>query len=147
MMTKTSDDYITNYEWLSDVITGNELILRGVSALEFLELFSGYWQEKRIDVYAKEKGEYENVRYCVLDTFDEIDYIKSENTLCTSVNQTFNDLLNHESNSDELALIEALSNYYFAHNQSFEGLIIDPNNTVYFNYLKPLAIKYYNTGE
>lgn len=143
MMTKTSDEYITNCDWLEAIINGNDLILCRVSALEFLELFSGYWNENKIEVYAKSKGEYENINYYLLDSFDKLDYTKTGNTLCTTISQTFNDMLDKPEQADELALIEALSNYFYSHNNSFDGLSILPENMKYFEYLKPLAIDYY----
>lgn len=144
MMTKTSDEYITNCDWLSSNINGDDLILCRVSALEFLELFSGYWNENKIEVYAKNEGKFTNVIYYVRDSFDNIKFIKEGNTLCTTINQTFNDMLAPSEQVDELALIEAMSNYFFSHNNSFDGLIILPENMEYFEYLKPLAIEYYN---
>lgn len=147
MLSRVSDEFITNRAWLRDVVNGNELILRRVSALEYLELFNGYLGEKAIDVYAKKKGIYENINYCVIDSFDNIEFIKYGNTLCTSINQTFNDMLDQSDQSDELALMEALSNYYYSNGESFDGLNIKPENIAYFEFLKPSAINYYYNGD
>ena len=57
MITKTSGDYLTNRGWLSDIINGDNYILCCGSALEFLQMFVGYVNEKEIDVYARVKGE------------------------------------------------------------------------------------------
>ena len=46
MRTKISDDYISNRAWLRDIVGGKPLILRGVSALEYLELIDGYFGEE-----------------------------------------------------------------------------------------------------
>ena len=45
MRTKTSDEYISNRAWLRDVVAGQPMILRGVSALEYLEYIDGYFGE------------------------------------------------------------------------------------------------------
>lgn len=145
MLAPISDDYISNREWLRDVAAGKELILRGVSALEYHELFCGYVGEKQIDVYAKSKGGYDNVNYCVVETFDGIDYVEHTGVLYTSFSQTVNDMLNDE-NCDDLALTEALSNYYFSHSKSFDGIEVKPENTECFNELKEWAVDYYNDG-
>lgn len=51
-------------------------------------------------------------------------------------------MLNNKD-SDELALIEALSNYYYSNGESFSGLGIKPENIEYFEFIKTSAIEYY----
>lgn len=143
MMSITSTKYISNAEWLQDVVKNTDLILCGVSALEFLELFNGYVNETSIQVYAKSKGEFDNIDYTIVNSFDEIDYFNSNGVLCTSFNQTINDMLSDYDNIDELAFLEALSNYYFENNESFNNLKIKPENLIKFNQIKQLAIDYY----
>jgi len=143
MTSKTSWDYTTNREWLRDIVGGKKLILCKVSALEYLELFVGYMKEKNIYVYAKEKGKDENIEYNIVNNFDEIDYVQFGNVLCTSVSQTINDMLREFENTDVQALVEALSNYYYMHNESFEGLDIKVENMKTFDYIKEWAINYY----
>ena len=36
-------------------------------------------REKKIDVYARRPGEYENINYNVVDTFDNIDFVRFDN--------------------------------------------------------------------
>lgn len=62
--------------------------------------------------------------------------------MCTSLNQTINDMLSDYDNVDELALLEALSNYYFENNESFINLKIELENQTIFNQIKQLAINY-----
>ena len=52
MMSITSTRYLSNVDWLQDVVQGTDLILCGVSALEYLELFNGYVNESKIQVYS-----------------------------------------------------------------------------------------------
>lgn len=144
MNTKKSDDYITNRAWFRAVINEEDIILRNVSALEYLQFFVGYFNEKEIDVYAKKKGIYDNINYNIVDSFDSIDYIRHENILCSSLNQAMNDMLNDFDNTDRQALVEALSRYYYKNNNSFEGLRINPENIEQFESVKEWAINYYN---
>lgn len=143
MMSITSTRYLSNVDWLQDVVQGKDLILCGVSALEFLELFNGYVNESKIQVYAKSKGQFDNIEYHIVDSFDNIDYINFDGVLCTTVNQTINDMLANYDNIDELAFLEALSNYYFANDESFDNLKIKPENLNIFNQVKQIAIEYY----
>jgi len=144
MTTATSGDYIGNKLWLQAVAGGRDWVLCHTSALECLELFVGYLNEKRIDVYAKESGEYENVNYRIVDSFDGLSIISFRDVRYTSVNQTINDMLSDFDNIDEPSLVEALATYYYTHNDSFEGLEIQPENQVVFDSIKDWAIEYYN---
>ena len=149
MQSLTRNSFLTSFEWFQEVVGGKNLILRHTSALECLELFVGYFHEKVIDVYAREKGEYENINYYVVDTFNGIDIVRIGNLLCTSVNQTFNDMLSkygtpEENTIDEQSLIEGLSDYYFSHNKSFDGLLIKPEYKERFDILKEWAMEYYD---
>ena len=143
-MSLTSNDFLTTRAWHRAVVGGKEMILRSTSALEFLELFGGYMREKKIDVYAKRREAYENINYRVVDSFDDIDYIRLGDVLCTSVNQTFNDMLYDYNSVDEQSLVEGLSRYYYTHGTSFKGLTIKPENLAYFNTVKDWAIEYYS---
>lgn len=146
MVARSSDYYLTNRAWFRDVVGGRELVLCRVSALECLQLFNGYFGEKTIDVYARQKDEYENINYHIVDTFDSIDIIRFDNILCTSVNQTINDMLRDLDNIDEQPLVEALNEYYFDHGKSFDGLIIAPENRERFDAVKDWAIEYHMGG-
>ncbi len=145
MFVKSSDHYISNRAWLRDAVGGKNVILCHTSALEFLEFFNGYFGESEIDVYSTEKGEYDNANYHIVDSFDNIDYFSADGVLCTSFSQTINDMLS-DDNSDSQALYEALSNFYFSNGESFDGLIIMPENVASFDNIKKNAISYYNGG-
>lgn len=146
MTSATRNDFLTARDWHRAVVGDKEMILRRTSALEHLQLFGGYLREKTIDVYARQPGVFENINYHVVDTFDEIDAVRFGNVLCTSVSQTLNDMLEDFDDIDEQSLVEALSRYYYAHGQSFEGLSIKPENMKQFNAVKDWAIEYYDEG-
>lgn len=148
MLTKTSSEYLTNRAWLRDCVSGDNLILRGVSALEYMQLFGGYCEEKKIEVYSTEKGVYDNIDYYVVDTFDGIEFVRYGNTLCTSLSQTINDMLDgyDDDDTDELALTEALSNYYYENNKSFDGIEVKKKNLKNFEIVKANAMEYYSGG-
>jgi len=146
MMSPTSDEFLTNRAWHRAVVGGKDMILRRTSALEFLELFGGYMREKTIDVYAKKPGEFENIECCIVNSFDGIDYVRIGDVLCTSVNQTINDMLDDFDNIDEQSLVESLSRYYYMHGMSFDGLKIKAENIDCFNSIKDWAIEYHNGG-
>lgn len=143
MRTKSSDDYISNRAWLRAAVGGQSLILRGISALEYLELIDGYFGEDEIFVYATSRGQFENVKYFIVESLEQIEYVAIDNVLCSTLNQAVNDLLGDKF-SDNHAICKALSNYYFSHNNSFDGLRINSENIESFNFLKDSAIHFYN---
>ena len=146
MTSAASNEFLTNRAWHRAVLSGEDVILRHTSALEHLELFFGYMNERIIYVYAKRPGRYENINYYIVDTFDGIDVVRFSGLLCTSANQTFNDMLADFDNIDEQALIEGLAGYYYSHGESFDGLLIKPENMEQFNAMKYWAVDYYYGG-
>jgi hypothetical protein len=144
MLTATSGNFRGNKLWLQAVAGNRDWILCHTSALECLELFVGYLNENQIDVYAKEPGEYENVNYRIINSFDGLSINHFRNVRYTSVNQTINDMLSDFDNIDEQSLIQALATYYYRYGNSFDGLLIEPKNQATFNSIKDWAIEYYN---
>ena len=146
METKTSGNYHTNTAWFADVLGNEDVIFCRTSALECLQLFIGYGNERDIYVYAKSKGNYDNVNYFIVDSFDGIETVFVKGLLCTSVNQTINDMLDDFDNIDEQSLVEALSDYYYTHGNSFDGLMITPCNIRRFDAIKDWAMEYHEMG-
>ena len=144
MVSLASDEFLTIRDWHRAVVGGMNMILRHTSAFEHLQLFSGYIREKKIDVYANQHGEYENINYHIVESFDGIDFVRFGNVLCTTVNQTVNDMLDDFDNIDEQSLVEGLSRFFYTNNKSFDGLKIRPENIELFNSIKDWAIEYYD---
>lgn len=90
-------------------------------AAEFLNLSNGNFN-MTIHSYSEEEAQ-------------EKDVIVKRGIKCTSVNQTINDLLSDE-NLDEQVIMESLSNYYYEHKESFEGMIIEESNRKLFEELR-----------
>ena len=143
---KISSEYTSNRAWLRDVVGNQPMILRSVSALEYLQLFVGYFSENKVEVYALEESPEENIRCHILEDLEAIEYIRFENVLCSSPSQAVNDMLSDFEHSDETALVEALSKYYYSHEESFSGLNIKKENQKRFEELKDWAINYFEVG-
>lgn len=143
MTTITSGHFLSYSSWFENVIN-EDVILCCTSALEMLGMFDGLIDEKNIDVYALRQGNYENINYHIVDTFENIEIQEIHNIRCTSFAQTVNDMLSDLYNTDEPALIEALANYYCVHGDSFDGLYIRQENISAFESIKDSVIEYYN---
>ena len=143
---KISSDYTSNRAWLRDAVGNQPMILRSVSALEYLQLFVGYFSESKVEVYALEESSEETIRCHIIEDLEAIEYIRFENVLCSSPSQAVNDMLSDFEHSDETALVEALSKYYYSHEESFSGLNIKKENQKRFEELKDWAINYFEVG-
>ena len=143
---KISSNYTSNRAWLRDVVGNQPMILRSVSALEYLQLFVGYFSESKVEVYALEESSEETIRCHIIEDLEAIEYIRFENVLCSSPSQAVNDMLSDFEHSDETALVEALSKYYYSHEESFSGLNIKKENQKRFEELKDWAINYFEVG-
>lgn len=143
MNIKSSSHYTCHEEWLKDSVGGKDFVLRGISALEFLQLFTGYLSEKYIYVYSKMEVDCDSIKCCVVDSFDGIEYVEKDGVLCSSVNQVVNDMLNEIDHIDKSILAEALSNYYHGNNKSFSGLHIKEENRAAFDEIEDWAIHFY----
>jgi hypothetical protein len=146
VVSQNRNEFLSIRDWHQAVVGGEDVILRRTSALEYLQLFNGYLYEKEVDVYAKQCGDYDNVNYCLVDSFDGIDCVRIDDMLCTTANQTFNEMLADYDNIDGMALIEGLAGYYYSNGESFDGLTIKPENLELFNKVKEGAIEFYCGG-
>jgi len=144
MISVTRGNFHGNRSWFRAVAEGKDWVLCHTSALECLELFVGYLYEKRIEVYAKEPGEYDNINYRIVDSFDSLGITNYMGVRCTNVNQTINDMLREFDNIDEQSLVETLATYYYLHGDSFDGLEIDVQNQAVFDSIRDWAIEYYD---
>lgn len=71
-------------------------------------------------------------------------YIKEKNGIkYTNFNKTLNDSLANESILDTQGITEALSEYYYSNNDSFDGLYISDNYSDKFDRLASEAVEYY----
>lgn len=144
MQIETRGNYTSNREWFLSVLKGMDVILSHTSALECLGQFPGYVNENQIDVYATRRGPYENINWFLVDGFDEMEIVNVAGLRCTSLSQTVNDMLRDYDLIDEQSLVQALADYYYSNDLSFNGLGIAPQHTGRFNAIKDWAVEFYS---
>jgi len=135
----------SNRARLRRAIEGKDVILRGVSALEYMEKFVGYMAETDVEVYTKEENIGESFDIRVLECFESIDYFQDGHVRCATFNQVVNDMLSEFDTMDDVALAEALSEYY-EETGSFEGLNIEPQYMGNFIEMMDWAREYHYGG-
>jgi hypothetical protein len=146
MFLEDSCKYLSHRSWFRAVLAGMDVVLCHTSALECLHMFSGYVHESQIYLYSKVPLPYENVKCYVVDSFDGMEIEEFGILRCTSFNQTVNDMLRDYDLIDDVSLAESLSDYYFSHGESFEGLIVEPQHAERFAFFKDWAMEYYQYG-
>ncbi len=123
---------------------GNDIVFALDEALMCQGNFLGRIDESFIWVYTSEKvNTYNGIvvlgEHIDKDYIDEIDGLKF-----TNFNRTLEDALANENILDMQGITEALSNYYYSHNQSFDGIYVNPKYMSKFRDLANDAINYYN---
>lgn len=115
-------------------------ILRAESATEYLGITDGHFSHL-IKVYATTDLPYPFI-VTKVKNFNDIDYEIRDGVLVTSISKSIDDMIS-DKESDKQILDQALSNYYYRNNESFDGLIISEKNIKEFNKEKQLALEYY----
>lgn len=141
-MMKGRGEYITSRDWFADVLQGMDVILRGASALEHLQMFNGYLNGCEIDVYARSHTGHENINHRIVSSFDDIEWVEIDGVKCCTFSQTVKDMIDDWGTCDAQALTEALAEYYYSHGNSFTGLP-ETANPELLSELKEWAVEYY----
>jgi len=133
---------LSNRARLRKAVEGKDAILRGVSALEYMEMFVGYIKNEPVEIYTKTNLVDEDFDQRIVVDFKQIDYFKDGDVKCATFNQVANDMLSEFETMDDRALAEALAGHY-EENGHFEDLIIEPQYHSHFEEMKEWAREYY----
>lgn len=117
------------HDYYQQALAGTDKVLCRESAAEYLNLSNGNFGK--------------NIEYYLYPEAVGREVIVVNGILCTSVDQTINDLL-EDKESDEQVLLESLGNYFYENQGSFKGLKIKPGNQERFAELEQAAISYYD---
>lgn len=116
------------------------------SAAVYLGLCNGMYFQK-YPVYSAENIESAGLDVIVLpDCFESKQHIVRNDMYITTEEQTILDMLEYYDRIDIQALIEALSGYYFTHNETFGSIpeMLNEQQAVVFDRWKQDAIEYYS---
>lgn len=117
-------------QYFRNALHDTDYVLCTISAAEYLGLYCGLFSDK-ITVVTKQDCLENGIM------FDNI-----RGTLCTTINQTINDLLADET-MDEQVIMESLAECYYKDN--YATLDIQPSNKKTFDYFRPMAEEYYTS--
>lgn len=140
------NDFIGAVAWLKAVrdVLGENIVFALDEALMCCGLFTGRSDESIVWIYGDDSAEQFNGVAVIGNAIDPF-YVREKNGLrFTSFNRTLYDSLSNESILDMQGITEALSRYYFSHNESFEGIFLPPELVERFSVLAEDAINYYS---
>lgn len=138
-------DYVGSFSWLKAVQSclGENVVFALDEALMCQENYKGRNDEYLVWVYGDDSAtNYNGVvvlgnqisKYCV----------KNKNGLnYTDFNRTICDAIANENILDMQGITEAISKYYYTHDESFEGISVTPQFQTQFEQLAEEAINYY----
>lgn len=139
-------DYVGALSWLKAVrdCIGEKVVFALDEALMCQGSFGGRSDEYIVWVYGDDAvTDYNGV--AVLGNRISPYSVKEKNGLrFTDFNRTLSDALANESILDMQGITEAVSRYYYSHNESFEGLSVPPEYQERFEALAAEAIDYYS---
>lgn len=131
----------TYNDYLIDLLKGKECMLAYDTAADFLGLTNDA-DSPTAQIFVLKEQDIEGTEQIVIPSFENKEYMEEDGLFCTTVNQTIIDLL--EKNGEEQVIVESLSNYYFEHGESFEGLQIPKHVQKQFDKYSVWAVEYYD---
>ena len=132
----------TYNDYLRDLLKDAPCILAYDTAADYLGLWSGSTNPHTAKIYVCSPLHIEGTTEYLLPSFDSVEYENRLGLLCTTVNQTINDLL--RADGDNQVIQESLATVYYKNGESFDSLRIDGDLRPAFEQYKDWAIEYYD---
>ena len=135
----------TYNDYLRDLLKDAPCILAYDTAADYLGLWSGSMNPLTAKIYVCKPLHIEGTTEYPLPSFDAVEHENRLGLLCTTVNQTINDLL--RADGDNQVIQESLATVYYTNGESFDSLRIDDDLLLAFEHYKDWAIEYYDEGK
>lgn len=139
-------DFIGALAWLRAVrdCIGQPIVFALDEALMCQGSFAGRCDEYLIWVYGDDSVTRFNGVVVLGSQISPLDVVNKNGLAFTSFNRTLVDALANESILDMQGILEAVSRYYYMHENSFDGIFIPPKYQKQFEELARDAIEYYD---
>lgn len=138
-------DFVGAASWLRAVrdSIGQPIVFALDEALMCQGSFGGRSDEYLVWVYGADSVTRFNGVAVLGNQVSPLDVQKKNGLAFTSFNRTLSDALANESILDMQGITEAVSRYYYTHNDSFEGIFVPPEYQRQFERLAQDAVEYY----
>lgn len=129
------------HDTIKNTILGYDCILAFETASDYLGTNKMAYRPK-LCVYALQELNIAGVDCTIVDSFSNLEIVELDGIRCTSERQTIWDLLRYDR--DQQVTVEAISNWYFKHNESFDDLDIPTDLQEVFDSFVDDAIHYFD---
>lgn len=131
----------TLHNTIREKLAGYDCVLAFETASDYLGTNKMAYRPS-LDVYSLKELNIDGVNCTVLDSYDNLEVIDRVGLRCTSERQTIIDLLRYDR--DPQVTIEAIADWYFNHNESYNGLDIPEDIQELFKSYAEDAIHYFD---
>lgn len=132
----------TYNDYLRDLLKDAPCILAYDTAADYLGLWSGSMNPQTAQIYVTSPLHIAGTTEHLIPSFNAVDHEKRLGLLCTTINQTINDLL--RADGDNQVIQESLADVYFSNGESFDSLRIEKELLPRFEKYKVWAMEYYD---
>jgi len=132
----------TYNDYLRDLLKDAPCILAYDTAADYLGLWSGSMNPQTAQIYVTSPLHIAGTTEHLIPSLNTVDHENRLGLLCTTINQTINDLL--RADGDNQVIQESLATFYYANGESFDSLHIDTELIPIFEHYKAWAIEYYD---
>lgn len=129
------------HDTIKNTILGYDCILAFETASDYLGTNKMAYRPK-LCVYALQELNVSGVDCNIVDSYSDLEIVELDGIRCTSERQTIWDLLRYDR--DQQVTIEAIADWYFKHNESFDDLDIPMDLQEVFNSFVDDAIHYFD---
>ena len=132
----------TYNDYLRDLLKDAPCILAYDTAADYLGLWGGSMYPQTAQIYVTSPLHIAGTTEHLIPSFNAVDHEKRLGLLCTTINQTINDLL--RADGDNQVIQESLADVYFSNGESFDSLRIEKELLPRFEKYKVWAMEYYD---
>ena len=132
----------TYNDYLRDLLKDAPCILAYDTAADYLGLWSGSMNPQTAQIYVTSPLHIAGTTEYLIPSLNAVDHEKRLGLLCTTINQTINDLL--RADGDNQVIQESLADVYFSNGESFDSLHIEKELLPRFEKYKVCAMEYYD---
>lgn len=132
----------TYNDYLRDLLKDAPCILAYDTGADYLGLWSGSMYPQTAQIYVTSPLHIAGTTDHLIPSFNAVDHEKRLGLLCTTINQTINDLL--RADGDNQVIQESLADVYFSNGESFDSLRIEKELLPRFEKYKVWAMEYYD---
>ena len=132
----------TYNDYLRDLLKDAPCILAYDTAADYLGLWSGSMYPQTAQIYVTSPLHIAGTTEYLIPSLNAVDHEKRLGLLCTTINQTINDLL--RADGDNQVIQESLADVYFSNGESFDSLRIEKELLPRFEKYKVWAMEYYD---